>query len=616
MWQITSFHRIVITSISILLIVVIVTSVYSVGIEDRIIFITERFSSSDLFLVDGLKGKPVQLTHNLDVRHPSLSPDGEQVMFISNVNPFGSSILRMVIESRHIEELITARMDVWYHYLDWSPDGSRIVFTIDIRDAGDESEETNICVMDIQSLRIRQITDSPTVKSFTAWSPDGRQILYMENDPESHNSYIFLTDENGNNVNKIEIPGVFIYRAGWFPSGQKISFTASEEIPNPYQLYAMALPEKRITNLTSNGDHKMLSAWSPDGSKILFVTQPIDDNALLAGDIYVMDSDGRNITNLTNTQEAWERGASWSPDGDFIIFDALNDNGGETIFVMDSKGQNRRQLTFGHNMDIMPAWSPDGFKIAFMSNRAGGRTAFRIYTTDIEGQNIEQLTHHQRETDYAPAWSPNGQFIAFVSGSVGDLGIYLIDAKGNNERLIVRSESIFPCRLAWSPDGRYLAYVEYGQDEEHKLILMSISINGGPPTKLSTDELANWVSPAWSPDGKHLLFSATRLPESHPPGMFAADIGSSQYHTLISDLMYDRNAWVWSPDASMILLAGRNNDSKPYSLYLIDPAMGSITLWVEDGRDPDWVRPGYTYAVKPYNKLLTTWGEIKNIRIY
>jgi Tol biopolymer transport system component len=102
----------------------------------------------------------------------------------------------------------------------------------------------------------------------------------------------------------------------------------------------------------------------PVYEKIAFATERDGNN-----EIYIMDTDGSNQTNITrNPGNDWD--PAWSPDGTMIAFSSDRD-GNEEIYIMNADGSDQRRITRNSSRDWQPAWSPDGEKIAFVSDRDG-----------------------------------------------------------------------------------------------------------------------------------------------------------------------------------------------------------------------------------------------------
>ena len=231
--------------------------------------------------------------------------------------------------------------------------------------------------------------------------------------------------------------------------------------------------------------------------------------------IYTMNTDGTNLIKLTQGSIP-----SWSPDGTRIVFSfGLRRFRGDVadICVMDANGANRVNLTKGrHNVNHSPVVSPDGTKIAFVSNRDDNK---EIYVMNADGKNLKNLTLHL-DDDTCPTWSPDGRKIAFssrqVAGEIQMLSdIFVMDADGANRTNITQNPRAYNNTPSWSPQGNKIAFAAFSNVNRADLWNANLDIfvmnaDGTHPVRLTEDGRANWL-PSWSPDGKRIVFERTIL---------------------------------------------------------------------------------------------------------
>ena len=181
-----------------------------------------------------------------------------------------------------------------------------------------------------------------------------------------------------------------------------------------------------LTNITGSIENDWTPVFSPVDERIVFSTYyPDNDNY----DIFIMDYDGGNKENLTNTT-GYEQFPQFSPDGSFIIYQGWQ-KGKMEIFFTSLIDKNRINITRNNNFhDIIShgnAFSPDGQTIVFTSERDGDRN---IYITEVSGNNQIKLTSH-KSNDYEPIFSPDGQTIVFTSERDGNKEIYSYNFQSN-----------------------------------------------------------------------------------------------------------------------------------------------------------------------------------------
>ena len=170
-----------------------------------------------------------------------------------------------------------------------------------------------------------------------------------------------------------------------------------------------------LLSACGNDDDDVVDPIFPSKGKIVFVSNRDGDEQ-----IYVMDADGSNAIKLTDVHDEEGNPTSaaphqtstahgefnlypdWSPDGTKIAFVSTRDGNNE-IYVMNADGSNPTNLTNHSASDLFPIWSPDGTKIAFVSGRDGNA---EIYVIDADGANPVNITNNPAN-DTTPSWSSN-----------------------------------------------------------------------------------------------------------------------------------------------------------------------------------------------------------------
>jgi Tol biopolymer transport system component len=198
-------------------------------------------------------------------------------------------------------------------------------------------------------------------------------------------------------------------------------------LSEPQALSAGAAPDQSDSEPT----------WSPDGARLAFVSDRTGGRAL-----FIINHDGSGLQALTThqagtTQNGDEGGPDWSPDGKQIVFHRFAADGPyANIFVVDAAGGDARPLTTIRARNIEPAWSPDGARIAFMSDRDGGE--FELYVMRADGREQYRLTRNSFP-DELPAWSPDGAWLVYTAqpDSMGDFDLYALAVDGDRTPRVV-----------------------------------------------------------------------------------------------------------------------------------------------------------------------------------
>ena len=233
------------------------------------------------------------------------------------------------------------------------------------------------------------------------------------------------------------------------------------------------------------------------------------------------------------------------------------------IYTIDVAGSREIRLTDSPGLDGFPAWSPDGQKIAFTSERDGN---WEIYVMDADGADPKRLTNTPHDESSA-AFSPDGEKIAYVVGSLSNPEIRVMNANGTGQKKLVGGN--WP---TWAPDGKRLSYTTYSDGER----IFVADADGDRPRQL-TDGGSDSEG-TWSPDGRKIAFASGRDEDEEIYAMNPD--GSGQ--TRLTDIP-GPDHWppTWSPSSDRIAFTSDGEEDNP-EIYAMNADGSGLTKLTEN----------------------------------
>jgi TolB protein len=245
--------------------------------------------------------------------------------------------------------------------------------------------------------------------------------------------------------------------AAWSPSGDRIAFERdvyTGVFVNHAAIYTMNADGTGQRSLTPTGLNGQPS-WSPNGKLIVFSTLQFGKQATIS----VMTANGRRTRKLLTTPLPCKRcygaglgSATFSPDGKRIAF-VWHKNAVAAIFTLKASGGDLEQVTPWQRGGLADKidWSPDGARIAFSSPGIGDRPGIssNVFTVRPDGGGLVKLTNSRggKINNGLDSWSPDGKKLAFVSNRNGTYEIYVMNANGSGVQQVTRGPEAH--RASW-----------------------------------------------------------------------------------------------------------------------------------------------------------------------
>lgn len=272
----------------------------------------------------------------------------------------------------------------------------------------------------------------------------------------------------------------------------------------------------------------------------------------------------------------------------YTIVYSSNEPSGREIYLSDDEGKSRIKITSVTGDDGYPAVSPDGRRIAFYG-KYDDRKTWSIHIADVDGANLQRLTHVKNVWDSAPAWSPDGKIIVFAreyqdSQDGWQEEIWLMNADGSNQRQIKALEGRAPYFLQ---DGRILFHSKTGPSQ-----ICIANVDGKNIIKLTDNDYNDW-SPKVSPDGTQIVFLSNRDGNQE---IYTMNIDGSNQKRITFNNVEDWDP-AWSVDGSKLFFSSRNSEGS-LDIYKMTKDGSSIEKIIDGGSQAAPVKYLNKYRLK------------------
>ena len=533
---------------------------------------------------DGISNKLVSFEEGREAGFDAWSPDGSKLVFVkedfSQANNGRWMKLYVLNVETKTQTPLTSEGSI-YGSPAWSPDGARIAFTsMTINEKG-EPDHISVQVANTDGSRLVDLTgslpdDEFPFMSFSYWSRDGGSIFFISYGVTSKANKVYEARLDGTLIEHANGTGILDWwngttlrqtnsRLDWLhEDGTQFTLSTcgtrfSSRRSNTGDLFfGVYCTDSKWTLYLANEDGSRIeqllddpiaftgggldAAWSPDNQYIAFnlssqyktemyilnVTGTLNDPStppfsIDVGDVFSFaDSISwqpvipDEIVERKRTPEPTQT----SPDIGLIAFTSAVENGNLDIYTMYPDGSDLTNLTNNPAHDVNPYWSPDGERIAFMSDRAG---FMQIFVMNADGSNVIQVTDNEANhefgiSDHGP-WSPDGSRLLFNEWAPANEKwmLYAIGIDGQNKTRLADVPNIYTSP-SWSPDGKHVAFVvpiqQEGSQGREVIRIQVVDANGENLTDATrlvpSDEDLVSFKYSWSSDGQSISFIASR----------------------------------------------------------------------------------------------------------
>ncbi len=299
----------------------------------------------------------------------------------------------------------------------------------------------DIFITDVYAGNMTQLTKNKWIDFNPSISPDAKKLSFVSDRNGNRDIYIVelewldgYTQWKGNNLINLTDSKENDWTPVFSPIENKIAFSTYFPENDNYDIFIMNDDGSNKQNLTNTSMYEKFPQFSPDGSYIIY--QGWQKGKMEIFFLGLLDKNIINMTRNAKSDDIISHGNAFSPDGQTIVFTSERD-GNRNIYKMKINGSDLEQMTISEFDDYEPVFSPDGESIVFTSERDGNK---EIYLINLLTKNIKNLSNNTGD-DWNPRFYPDNQKIVFQSTRDGNWEIYIMNLNGKNQKNLTNHPS-------------------------------------------------------------------------------------------------------------------------------------------------------------------------------
>ncbi len=471
-------------------------------------------------------------------------------------------------------------------YPRFSPDGSMIAFT------GEYDGNPDVYVMNCDGGDIRRVTYHPGYDRVVGWHPTKNKIMFVSGRKHFRFTKLYLVSPDGTGLEEVILHNVA--HASFSPDGKKIAYNEVEREFRTWKRYRGGLAQEvNLYDLEADEDRNISKFEGTDrlpmwiGDRIYFSSDR--DGAL---NIYSVDPVSGSIEQLTFHREYDVRRPS---EGDGRIVYEL----GGSIWLLDTRTKETHKVPIEIRTDVPEVRASiinvrefiQGIGISPSGKRALVVARGEVFTVPREHGPIRNLTSSSGSREKDAAWSPDGAKVAYLSDKSGEYEIYIANADGSGvPKKLTSNENGYRHTLRWSPDGSKIAFAD------QTLALFIVDVASGKVTKadkalyenmdISLD-LKDIYDFSWSPDSKYIVYSKMNADLVTQLYLYSLEDGS--IHCLSNGLFNDFHP-VFSRDGKRIFFVSNRRFDPVFCDFewemVYKKTSGIYCLTLQEGLEP------------------------------